>query len=77
MNFYIKKLCVLKQLSSGFAADGKKVSALATAETYAGKLTVNLSLINFAPLSEGRYPSRRAVTARHSSTNTVRRSSST
>lgn len=55
MNFYIKKLCVLKQLSSGFAADGKKVSALATAETYAGKLTVNLSLINFAPLSEGRY----------------------
>ena len=60
MNFYIKKLCVLKQLSSGFAADGKKVSALVTAETYAGKLTVNLSLINFAPLSDGRY---RAVLA--------------
>lgn len=55
MNFYVKKLCVLKQISSGFAADGKKVSALITCETYAGKLTANLSLINFAPLSEGRY----------------------
>ena len=55
MDLYLKKLCVLKQLSAGFAADGKKVSALVTAETYAGKLTANLSLINFAPLSEGRY----------------------
>lgn len=55
MNLYVKKLCVLKQLASGFAADGKRVSALATCETYAGKLTANLSLINFAPLSEGRY----------------------
>lgn len=55
MNFYLKKLCVLKQISSGFAEDGRKVSALVTCETYAGKLTANLSLINFAPLSEGRY----------------------
>ena len=55
MNFYVKKLCVLKQIASGFAADGKKVSALVTCETYAGKLTANLSLINFAPLTEGRY----------------------
>lgn len=63
MNFYVKKLCVLKQISSGFAADGKKVSALVTCETYAGKLTANLSLINFAPLSEGRY--RAAIVDEH------------
>ena len=63
MAYYTKKLCVLKQLSSGFAADGKKVSALLTAESYAGRLTLNLSLIGFAPLSEGRY--RAAVVDEH------------
>lgn len=52
---YIKKLCILKQLSSGFAADGKKVSALLTAESFAGRLSVSLALIGFAPLSSGRY----------------------
>lgn len=52
---YIKKLCILKQLSSGFAADGKKVSALLTAENFAGRLTLTLALIGFAPLSGGRY----------------------
>lgn len=52
---YIKKLCVLKQLSSGFASDGKKVSALLTAESFAGTLTFSLALIGFAPLREGRY----------------------
>ena len=52
---YIKKLCILKQLSSGFAADGKKVSALLTAESFAGRLTLTLAMIGFAPLSQGRY----------------------
>ena len=52
---YVKKLCVLKQLSSGFAADGKKVSALLTAESFAGSVTYSLALIGFAPLREGRY----------------------
>ena len=52
---YIKKLCVLKQLASGFAADGKKVSALLTAESFGGRLTLTLALIGFAPLSSGRY----------------------
>ena len=52
---YIKKLCILKQLASGFAADGKKVSALLTAESYGGRLTLALALIGFAPLSAGRY----------------------
>ena len=52
---YIKKLCILKQLASGFAADGKKVSALLTAESFAGRLTLTLAMIGFAPLSSGRY----------------------
>ena len=52
---YIKKLCILKQLSSGFAADGKKVSALLTAECFSGRLTLALAMIGFAPLAGGRY----------------------
>jgi len=55
MSNYCKKLCVLKQLSSGFASDGKKVSGLLTAEQYGTRLTACFSLINFAPLAEGRY----------------------
>lgn len=52
---YVKKLCVLKQIASGFAADGKKVSALLTAEKSGGRLSLSLALIGFAPLSAGRY----------------------
>ena len=52
---YIKKLCILKQVASGFAADGKKVSALLTAEKSGGRLSLSLALIGFAPLSSGRY----------------------
>lgn len=55
MSNYCKKMCVLKQLSSGFASDGKKVSGLLTAEKYGSRLTACFSLINFAPLTEGRY----------------------
>ena len=55
MSNYCKKMCVLKQLSTGFASDGKKVSGLLTAEKYGTRLTACFSLINFAPLSEGRY----------------------
>lgn len=52
---YVKKLCILKQVASGFAADGKKVSALLTAEKSGGRLSLSLALIGFAPLSAGRY----------------------
>lgn len=52
---YFKKLCVLKQLASGFASDGKKVSGLVTIERYGSRTNINVSLINFAPLSDGRY----------------------
>ena len=52
---YIKKIAVIKQLKGGFSADGGALSGIVKAETYAGFLKVETSLLNFAPLSEGRY----------------------
>lgn len=52
---YLKKIAVIKQVKSGFSADGGLISGLVKAETYAGFLKVEVSLLNFAPLSEGRY----------------------
>lgn len=55
MSAYVKKIAVIKQVKSGFSADGGNLSGLVKAETYAGFLKVEVSLINFAPLTEGRY----------------------
>lgn len=55
MSAYVKKIAVIKQVKGGFSADGGAVSGLVKAETYAGFLKVEVSLINFAPLTEGRY----------------------
>lgn len=52
---YMKKIAVIKQLKGGFSADGSVLSGLVKIETYAGYLKAEVSLINFAPLSEGRY----------------------
>lgn len=52
---YVKKMAVIKQLKGGFSADGGLLSGLIKLETYAGYLKADVSLINFAPLSEGRY----------------------
>lgn len=55
MSGYVKKIAVIKQVKGGFSADGGVISGLVKAETYAGFLKVEASLINFAPLTEGRY----------------------
>ena len=55
MSAYVKKIAVIKQVKGGFSADGGAVSGLVKCETYAGFLKVEVSLINFAPLTEGRY----------------------
>lgn len=55
MSAYVKKIAVIKQVKGGFSADGGAVSGLVKCETYAGFLKVEASLINFAPLTEGRY----------------------
>ena len=52
---YVKKLCILKQVSSGFAAGTGQVSAILTAETFGGRLQLSLSPIGLASLSAGRY----------------------
>lgn len=55
MSAYVKKIAVIKQVKGGFSADGGAVSGLVKCETYAGFIKVEVSLINFAPLTEGRY----------------------
>lgn len=55
MSGYSKNIAVIKGLKEGFSADGGPVSGLVKAEKYGRSLKVEVSLINFAPLSEGRF----------------------
>lgn len=52
---YTKHIAVIKGLKDGFSADGGALSGLIKCERYGSKLSVGVSLINFAPLTEGRY----------------------
>lgn len=52
---YTKNIAVIRGLKDGFSADGGALSGLVKAEQYASHLKVEVSYINFAPLSEGRY----------------------
>ena len=52
---YTKNIAVIRELKSGFSADGGPLSGLVKAEKYGSSLKVEVSLINFAPLTEGRY----------------------
>lgn len=52
---YTKNIAVIKGLQSGFSADGGALSGLVKAERYSSDLKVEVCLINFAPLTEGRY----------------------
>jgi hypothetical protein len=54
MNF-IKKMCVLRQVKQGFSSDGKTLSGLIKIEQYGKNISVEASVINFAPLSSGEY----------------------
>ena len=55
MGGYTKNIAVVQGLKEGFSADGGKLSGLVKAEKYGSELKVEISLINFAPLTEGRY----------------------
>ncbi len=55
MGGYTKNVACLKGVKDGFSADGGALSGLVKAEKYGSLLRVNVSLINFAPLSGGRY----------------------
>ncbi len=52
---YTKNIAVIKGIKDGFSADGGALSGLVKAEKYSSNLKVEINLINFAPLSEGRY----------------------
>ena len=48
-------MCILRQVKQGFSGDGKALSGLVKAEQYGKNLSVEVSVINFAPLSSGEY----------------------
>ncbi len=52
---YTKNLAVIRGLKSGFSADGGALSGIIKAEKYGSSLRAEASLINFAPLTEGKY----------------------
>ena len=52
---YTKNIAVIRELKSGFSADGGALTGLVKVERYGAKLKAEASLINFAPLTEGRY----------------------
>lgn len=52
---YVKRIAVIKQIKDGFSADGGALSGIVKLEAYAGYLKAEISLINFAPLKEGKY----------------------
>lgn len=52
---YIRKMCILRQLKQGFSEDGKALSGLIKAEQYGQNLSIEVSVINFAPLKKGEY----------------------
>ena len=52
---YVKKMCILRQVKQGFSGDGKVLSGLVKAEQYGKNLAVEVSVINFAPLTSGEY----------------------
>lgn len=55
MGGYVKNIAVIKTLKGGFSSDGGPLSGLVRCEKYGGRFRVDISYINFAPLSEGRY----------------------
>lgn len=55
MGGYTKNIAVIRQLKSGFSVDGGPLSGLVKAEKYGSNLKVEVSLINFAPVTEGKY----------------------
>ena len=52
---YFKKMCILRQVKQGFSGDGKPLSGLIKIEQYGKNIAVEVSIINFAPLSSGEY----------------------
>lgn len=52
---FIKKMCILRQVKQGFSGDGRTLSGLIKVEQYGKNVAVEVSVVNFAPLSSGEY----------------------
>lgn len=52
---YTKHIAVIKEIKDGFSADGGSLSGLVKAEKYGSELSIEVTYLNFAPLTEGRY----------------------
>ena len=52
---YAKKFLILKELAPGFSVNGRPLSGIARAEQSDSVTEINLSLINFAAVTEGGY----------------------
>ncbi len=52
---YTRNVAIIKTLSSGYSQDGGQLSGVVTCENFDGNITLSLSLINFAKMSEGEY----------------------
>lgn len=52
---YTKNIAVIRTLKNGFSTDGGPLSGIIRAEKYGTNLKIEAQLINFAPLSEGKY----------------------
>lgn len=55
MGGYTKNIAVIREIKAGFSADGGALSGLVKCERYGGEIKIEVTYINFAPLSEGRY----------------------
>ena len=55
MGGYTKNIAVIRGLKNGFSVDGGPLSGLVKAEKYGDNLKIEVSLINFAPLTQGKY----------------------
>lgn len=52
---YVKKTCILRQLSGGFSVDGKSLSGIIKIEQYGNSIGAEISIANLAPTTEGEY----------------------
>lgn len=55
MGGYSKNIAVIKELKQGFSADGGAVTGVVKVELYGMAIRAEVTKINFAPLTEGKY----------------------
>lgn len=52
---YVKRIALIKTLRAGYSADGGALKGVVRCESCFGMLRADISLLNFAPQTEGRY----------------------